>query len=207
MCIQWWGCYQQAMKYSFKFKKYIMKGFWVLLCKWDVPHFETVPDGQLVKRKYICGQVKVEWYNSQEKETPSQGITSCESLFYLSIFFLSSPPESYCCTKLTPSQWEVLTTSPLLDVKIQKMEPGRPAQTGDTHQLELTSSYWTKLAQHTLLDTWPQNKIRKLKCRIMQERVIWVDTSSRSNVHFLHFLKCAAFDRFHFTMTADDYKL
>ena len=126
MCIQWWGCYQQAMKYSLKLKKYIMKAFWVLLCKWDVPHFEPVPDGQLVKRKDICGQVKVEWYNSQEKETPSQGITSCESLFYLSIFFLSSPPESYCCTKLTPSQWEVLTTSPLLDVKIQKMEPGPP---------------------------------------------------------------------------------
>ena len=54
--------------------------------------------------------------------------------------------------------------------------------------------------------TWylaPKQK-RKLKCRIMQETAIWVDTSSWSNVHFLHFLKCAAFDRFHFPMTTDD---
>ena len=150
MCIQWWGCYQQAMKYSFKFKKYIMKGFWVLLCKWDVPHFETVPDGQLVKRKYICGQVKVEWYNSQEKETPSQGITSCESLFYLSIFFLSSPPWVLLLHQV--DSFSVRSSHHIATSRCQNSENGtRPAQTGDTHQLELTSSNWTKLAQHTLL--------------------------------------------------------
>ena len=37
------------MKYSFKFKKCIVTGFYAnerFLCKWDVPHFETVPESE-----------------------------------------------------------------------------------------------------------------------------------------------------------------
>ena len=91
-----------------------------------------------------------------------------KGLLVVSPYFISQ--SSFSLPPWVLFLWEVLTRSPLLEVKIQKMEPG-PPKMERTHQMELTSSNWKKLAQQTLLNSWPKTK-RKLKCRMTQKTAI-----------------------------------
>ena len=112
--------------------------------------------------------------------SPKKKKLRLKGLLVVSPYFISQ--SSFSLPPLSPIF--VRSSHQIATPRCQNSENGtRPAK------MELTSSNWKKLAQQTLLDTWPKNKKRKLKCRIMQERVIWVDVSSRSNVHFFALLE------------------